>query len=106
MLFLGNPEFGCDLAPVDFAQVAQGLGVHGLRVDDPDAIGAALDQAFAMDGPVLIDAVVDANEIMLPPKRREPYMEHLAQAFETGTPGQETIQLRMREEPAATSLKP
>jgi pyruvate dehydrogenase (quinone) len=106
MLFLGNPEFGCELAPVDFAQVAQGLGVRGIRIDDPDAVGAALDEAFATDGPVLIDAVVDSAEIMLPPRRREQYMEHLAQAFETGTDGQEAIEQRMREEPAVTSLKP
>jgi pyruvate dehydrogenase (quinone) len=106
MLFLGNPEFGCELAPVDFAKVAEGLGVRGIRVDDPEQVGAALDQAFAADGPVLIDAVVDSAEIMLPPKRREAYMEHLAQAFETGTAGQAAIEQRMREEPAATSLKP
>src|SRR5690606_20704666 len=29
MMFLGNPEFGCELAPVDFARVAEGLGVPG-----------------------------------------------------------------------------
>ncbi|WP_296594897.1 thiamine pyrophosphate-dependent enzyme [Phenylobacterium sp.] len=105
MLFLGNPEFGCELAPVDFAKVADGLGVRGLRVEDPEAIGPALEDAFATEGPVLIDAVVDSAEIMLPPKRREAYMEHLAQAFKTGTAGQDAIQQRMREEPAATSLK-
>jgi thiamine pyrophosphate-dependent acetolactate synthase large subunit-like protein len=106
MLFLGNPEFGCELAPVDFAKVAEGLGVRGVRVDDPEQVAAALDQAFATDGPVLIDAVVDPAEIMLPPKRREQYMEHLAHAFEIGTPGQATIEQRMREEPAVTALKP
>jgi pyruvate dehydrogenase (quinone) len=106
MMFLGNPEFGCDLAPIDFAKVAEAMGVLGLRVEQPDQLGPALDAAFASDGPVLVDAVVDAAEPMLPPVRREQYMEHLAQAFETGTPGQEQIERRMGEEPALTSLKP
>lgn len=105
MLFLGNPEFGCELAPVDFARVAEGLGVRGMRIEDPEAVGPAMDEAFATDGPVLIDAVVDPAEIMLPPRRREAYMKHLARAFATGTTGQDAIQARMREEPALTSLK-
>lgn len=106
MLFLGHPEFGCELAPVDFAKVAEGLGVRGLRVDDPDRLEAVLDEAFAHDGPVLIDAVVDSAEPMLPPRRREAYMKHLAQAFETGTPGRDAIERRMQEEPARTALQP
>jgi pyruvate dehydrogenase (quinone) len=106
MMFLGNPEFGCELAPIDFAKVAEAMGVLGLRVEHPDEVGPALDAAFASDGPVLVDALVDAAEPMLPPKRREQYMQHLEQAFETGTPGQDQIERRMREEPAQTSLKP
>jgi thiamine pyrophosphate-dependent acetolactate synthase large subunit-like protein len=106
MLFLGNPEFACDLAPIDFARAAEAMGLKGLRTDDPDRIGALLDEAFAHDGPVLVDAVTDHNEPMLPPKRREKYMKHLKQAFETGTPGQGEIEVRLKEEPAATSLKP
>jgi pyruvate dehydrogenase (quinone) len=106
MLFLGNPEFACDLAPIDFARAAEAMGLKGLRTDDPDRIGALLDEAFAHDGPVLVDAVTDPNEPMLPPKRREKYMKHLKQAFETGTPGQGEIEVRLKEEPAATSLKP
>jgi pyruvate dehydrogenase (quinone) len=106
MLFLGNPEFGCDLAPIDFAKVAEGMGVRGLRVEDPDQLEQALDDAFANGGPVLIDAVVDSAEPMFPPKRREEYMKHLEHAFEVGTPGQEQIERRMHEEPALTALKP
>jgi thiamine pyrophosphate-dependent acetolactate synthase large subunit-like protein len=105
MLFLGNPEFGCDLQPVNFALVAEGFGVRGLRVDDPDAITAALRTAFEHDGPALVDAVVDANEPMLPPKRREQYMQNLAKAFDQGTPGREDIERALAEEPAVTSLR-
>jgi pyruvate dehydrogenase (quinone) len=105
MLFLGNPEFGCDLQPVDFAVVAEGFGVRGIRVEDPDDCAAALDAALAHDGPALVDAVVDANEPMLPPKRREMYVKNLSKALEQGTPGAAAIERALTEEPAATSLR-
>jgi pyruvate dehydrogenase (quinone) len=107
MLFLGHPEFGCDLAPIDFAKVAEGMGVRGFRVDDPDDLAPILDEAFACnDRPILIDAVVDSAEPMLPPKRREEYMQHLQRAFDIGTIGRADIERRMQEEPALTALKP
>ena len=55
---------------------------------------------------MLVDAVVDPNEPMLPPKRREEYMKHLGKAFEIGTAGQAEIEERLKEEPASTALKP
>jgi pyruvate dehydrogenase (quinone) len=105
MMFLGNPEFGCALAPVDFAQVARAMGVHGIRIDDPQACGAALDEALRHDGPALVDAVVDADEPMLPPKRRPDYVEKLEKALAAGTPGAERIRAALTQEPARTSLK-
>jgi pyruvate dehydrogenase (quinone) len=105
LLFLGNPEFGCDLQPVDFAIVAEGFGVRGFRIEDPANCARTLDDALAHDGPALVDAVVDANEPMLPPKRRENYVRNLNKALEQGTPGSEEIRRALTEEPAATSLK-
>jgi thiamine pyrophosphate-dependent acetolactate synthase large subunit-like protein len=105
MLFLGHPEFGCDLQSVNFAKVAEGFGVRGFRLEDPDMCGAVLDEALAHDGPALIDAIVDTHEPMLPPKRREEYMEKLAQALAQGTPGRSDIERAMAEEPAVTSLR-
>lgn len=106
MMFLGNPEFACDLQPVDFAQVAQAMGVQGVRVESPDHLDAAFDLMFSSPGPVLLDAVVDGSEPMLPPKRRESYMQKLAKAFERGEPDRPDIERAMGEEPALTSLRP
>ena len=106
MLFLGHPEFACELAPIDFAKAAEAMGMKGLRTDDPDRIGSLLDEAFAHDGPALVDAVTDPNEPMLPPQRRPEYMKHLDKAFGTGTPGQAEIEKRLQEEPARISLRP
>jgi thiamine pyrophosphate-dependent acetolactate synthase large subunit-like protein len=106
LMFLGNQEYGCDLEPVNFAQVAEGFGVRGFRIEDPDACGSVLDEALAWPGPALVDAVVDPHEPMLPPLRRETYVENLDKALASGTPGREQIERALAEEPAVTSLRP
>lgn len=105
MLFLGNPEFACDLAPMDFAQIARGCGVRARRITSPSEVGEALDELLAAEGPALLDTVVDPNEPMLPPKRREDYMRKLQQALKAGTPGSGEIEAALRQEPARTSLQ-
>ena len=106
MMFLGNPEFEVDLQPVDFAKVAEGLGLQSWRIEDPESCGETLDAALAFDGPVLIDAVVDANEPMLPPKRRPDYMEKLERALAQGVDDRRQIEQNLSEQPAALSLQP
>lgn len=105
MMFLGNPEFGCDLAPMDFAQVAQGCGMRGRRIHRPAEVGEALDELLAAEGPALLDAVVDPDEPMLPPVRCEDYMRKLRAALDAGTPGRGQIEAALGEEPARTSLQ-
>ena len=59
MVFLGNPEYGCDLQPTDFAAFARACGATGFTIEDPKTCGDTLDQALASAGPVIVDAVVD-----------------------------------------------
>jgi pyruvate dehydrogenase (quinone) len=54
IVFLGNPEFGCELSPIDFAGVARSCGAAGFTIDDPAQCGAVLDEALATPGPVLV----------------------------------------------------
>ncbi|OYZ94932.1 MAG: hypothetical protein B7X99_15120, partial [Rhizobiales bacterium 17-65-6] len=35
MVFLGNPEYVCDLQPIDFTTVAKGFGMKGFVIEDP-----------------------------------------------------------------------
>ncbi|MDR7127657.1 thiamine pyrophosphate-binding protein, partial [Pseudotabrizicola sp. 4114] len=42
-----------------YAAAAQGLGLLGIYVDKPDDIGAALDRAFAHDGPSVVEVRID-----------------------------------------------
>lgn len=47
---------------IKFAELAQSLGVAGVRVETPDQIGPAIEQALSHDGPFLIDLVI-ANQV-------------------------------------------
>ena len=51
MVFEGNPEFGVDLQPIDFAAYAKACGAGGFTVDDPGNVDSVLREAFAHPGP-------------------------------------------------------
>jgi pyruvate dehydrogenase (quinone) len=68
MAFLGNPEYGVDMAPVDFVKIAEGCGAHAVHIEDPERCGEQLREALAHPGPVVVEAVVDADEPPLPAK--------------------------------------
>ena len=51
IVFLGNPEFGCELQPDRLRAVARACGGDGFTVDDPAECGDILDEAFANAGP-------------------------------------------------------
>jgi pyruvate dehydrogenase (quinone)/pyruvate oxidase len=86
MAFLGNPEFGCDLQPIDYAAVARACGVKGFTVDDPVQCAATLREPFGSPGPALIEAVVDGDEPPLPPNISFEHARHMVEALARGTP--------------------
>ncbi|HEY0307652.1 MAG TPA: ubiquinone-dependent pyruvate dehydrogenase [Acidobacteriaceae bacterium] len=56
-----------DLVNPDFAKIAEGAGILGIHVDDPGQVRSALEQAFAHDGPALVDIAVNRQELAMPP---------------------------------------
>lgn len=64
----GNPQYGVQLQPIDFAAFARACGAEGYLVDDPRLVSDVLKDAFQHPGPALIEAVVDPNEPPLPGK--------------------------------------
>jgi len=93
MVFLGNPEYACELQPIDFAAVARGFGVSAFSVDDPARCGAVLREALNTRGPVLVEAVVDPHEPPMPPKATVKQVTHLAESLARGTPAASRIGL-------------
>ena len=86
MVFLGNPEYGCDLQPIDFAAFARACGGTGFTVEDPKECGKVLDAALATAGPVVVEAVVDPFEPPMPPKATLKQGYELAKALARGQP--------------------
>jgi pyruvate dehydrogenase (quinone)/pyruvate oxidase len=93
MVFLGNPEYGVDLAPIDFAMYAKACGGHGVTIEDPARCGQQLDEALAMPGPVLIEAVVDPFEPPMPPKITRDQAMKFAKSLARGEPNRTRIAL-------------
>lgn len=66
--FEGNPQYGVDLHPIDFAAVARACGAAGYSVSEPSLVGPVLQEAFSSPGPAVVEAVVDPYEPPLPGK--------------------------------------
>jgi pyruvate dehydrogenase (quinone) len=63
----GFLNFGTELENPDFAAMAQAAGIRGIRLEDPAEVEEGITAAFAHDGPVVIDAVVNRTELAMPP---------------------------------------
>ena len=86
MVFLGNPEYECDLQPIDFTKFAEACGGHGVCITDPKQCATQIEQALAIAGPVIIEVVIDPNEPPMPPKATFEDMKNFALAVLRGTP--------------------
>ena len=91
MVFLGNPEYGCELQPIDFALFAQAVGATGFTVEDPADCGRIVEEALAVPGPVVVQGVVDPFEPPLPGKISVEQAAKFAQALVRGEPNREKI---------------
>jgi pyruvate dehydrogenase (quinone) len=86
MVFLGNPEYGCELHPIDFVQFAHACGGVGFRCQTPDEVRPALQAAFGSTKPALVEAVVDPFEPPLPARTTLEQGLHLAESLARGEP--------------------
>ncbi|HET6143396.1 MAG TPA: thiamine pyrophosphate-dependent enzyme [Candidatus Acidoferrales bacterium] len=66
MVMEGNPEYGVELEPIDFAAIAEACGAKGYTIEDPARAKSILREALDHDGPVVVQALVDPNEPPLP----------------------------------------
>jgi pyruvate dehydrogenase (quinone) len=93
MIFLGNPEYGCELQSIDFAAFARACGATGFTIEDPAECGATLERALATPGPVIVEAVVDPFEPPMPPKITFDQATKFAQSLARGQPHRGKIAL-------------
>jgi len=91
MVFLGNPEYGVKLEPIDFAAFARACGGTGFTIEDPTECGAILDEALNTPGPVIIEAVVDSFEPPMPAQIKPNQALKFAESLAKGEPNRMKI---------------
>lgn len=97
VLFMGNPEYGCDLQPIDFAAFARSCGAAGFTLKDPDRCGPVLDEALATPGPAVVEAIVDPLEAPMFANLTAQQANKLKEALQRGQPDAEGILQNARE---------
>ena len=84
IVFEGNPEFGVELHPIDFAMFARSCGVAGFTLDDPAQAKEVIRQALSTLGPAVIDAVIDPHEAPMPGHITSVQAWHFAESMVRG----------------------
>jgi pyruvate dehydrogenase (quinone) len=91
MVFLGNPEFGCELQPIDFVAFAKACGGTGIAVEDPADCGRILQRALDTPGPVIVEAIVDPFTPPMPAKVTFDQAKKFAESLARGEPNRSKI---------------
>ncbi len=63
----GQLDYGTELVNPNFKQIAEAAGLLGLRAETPEQVRPMLEQAFAYDGPALVEVMVNRQELSMPP---------------------------------------
>ncbi len=95
MVFLGNPEYGVELQPIDFVKYAEACGGVGFRCEKPEEVRPALEAALASRGPALVEAVVDPFEPPMPARIKVDQAVKMAKALARGEPNRGRIALTL-----------
>jgi pyruvate dehydrogenase (quinone) len=59
---LGNPTYGCELAPIDFAAFAKACGADGFKCTHPGEVRAAIRDMLRSPRPSVLEVLVDPDE--------------------------------------------
>jgi pyruvate dehydrogenase (quinone)/pyruvate oxidase len=95
MVFLGNPEYGVNFAPMDFVKFAEACGARGVRIEDPNTCQDKMREALSWDGPAIIECIVDPHTPPYPAKVQQDQVTKLTAALKAGTPNRKTIAMAM-----------
>src|SRR5690349_1463786 len=84
----GNPKFegSQDLPDFPYARYAELVGLKGIRVETPDQVGPAWDEALNADRPVVYEAITDPEVPPLPPHITIEQAKALSSALMAGDP--------------------
>ena len=84
MVFLGNPEYGVQLQPIDYVMFARACGAEAFALKDPKLAGDTVEQWLAAAGPAILEATVDSLEAPMPAKIKPEQAVHFAESLARG----------------------
>lgn len=93
----GEPKYekSQNLPDFHFADYAKMLGLNGIRIDRPEQVVGALENALLADRPTVIDAMVSADVPALPPTLTEEQQQHLREALSKGDPDAQGVEQQL-----------
>ena len=108
MAFLGNPEFGVEFSPIDFAKIAEACGGIGYTIKESDEIEPIMKKAMndkTTRKPTVIEAYVDPFEPPTPPKIEPEFVQNMAESFAKGQPYAKRIGLTLYRNQMNSTIK-
>jgi pyruvate dehydrogenase (quinone)/pyruvate oxidase len=95
MVFLGNPEYGVELQPIDFVKFAEACGGVGFRCERAEEVRSTLAAALTSGKPTVVEAVVDPFEPPMPARITKDQALNMAKALLRGEPNRKRIALTL-----------
>ncbi|HET9669939.1 MAG TPA: thiamine pyrophosphate-requiring protein [Casimicrobiaceae bacterium] len=89
----GDPKYVAsqDIPDYPYARYAEDAGLRGIRVDHPDDVGPAWDEALASDRPVVLDIYTDPDVPPLPPHVSFKQARQFAESLVKGDPDRAAV---------------
>jgi pyruvate dehydrogenase (quinone) len=87
-IMTGDIKFNAsqDLPDFPYAHFAESIGLRGIRVDHPDGLAAAWDDALHASRPCVVEAITDPNVPTLPPHITLQQAKHFTETVLKGDP--------------------
>ena len=95
MAFLGNPEYGVEFTPINYASFAEACGGRGYVLKEPDEVRSIISKALKEKKPTIVEVYTDAFEPPMPPKVESEFILNLAESFAKGQPYRKRIGLTL-----------
>lgn len=95
LAFLGNPEYGVEFTPIDYAKFAEACGGKGYVIKEPEEVKGIVRRALKEKRPTIVEAYVDPFDPPMPPKVDAQFVRNLAESFAKGQPYSKRIGLTL-----------
>jgi pyruvate dehydrogenase (quinone) len=105
MAFLGNPEFGVEFSPIDFAKFAENCGGIGYSIKQHSEVEPIIKLAMKEREPTIIEVYVDPFEPPMPPKIDPEFIRNMTESFAKGQPYAKRIGLTLYRNQVNSTIK-